>query len=197
MNQKLKLTQGKSKMSIFDHSLEYSSNVRTSIKNIRKNKSAYLQLDFLFASLIFFIFVFSVYAQFDSKIDEFDSRFNSLEIKGYARDICYMLVKTPGYPTNWETADVEDPQYLGLYNPSLNRLDEQKLSALSVSIYRRILDNMNMNAFIRIEVVGMTSGTVYRDFGVINNNALSIFENYVCYSNYNNEQVKVIVGIWR
>ena len=141
--------------------------------------------------------MFSVYSLIDSRIDELDSRIENLELKGYAHDICFLLTRTQGYPTNWETGSVSDPDYVGLFNSSTKELQQEKISKLNPSLYKQILDNMGVNGFLRIEIVGLESLTTYKDFGAVNLDILSIYENYVCYSNYNNEPVKVIVGVWK
>ena len=157
---------------------------------LQQDKKGYMQLDFLFASLIFFIFLFTVYSQIDSRIDELDNRFEALRIKGYARDICYLLTQTPGYPINWEEGDVDNPDYIGLYNKTTGTLETQKINGLTFSIYRTILDNMDLDAFLRVEIRGLETDTLYKEFGINNNDGLSIFENYICYSNYNDEIVR-------
>jgi hypothetical protein len=164
---------------------------------LAQDKRGYLQLDFLFASLIFFIFMFNIFYQIDSKYDEFDARFDDLEIKGYARDICYTLIQTPGYPSNWENQEVPNPQFLGLYNSTINGLDSDKISALKINLYKTILDKLELDAFLKIEIVGLESNTQYKEFGVSNSGSFSVNENYICYSNYNGEIVKVIVGLWK
>lgn len=160
-----------------------------------KEKKGFLQIDFAFVALIFFILFFMTYAFYNSYLENLSEDMTNKIFTADSRDICNMLISTPGFPPNWE-ANISTIVFIGMKNISENSsLDSLKLAEFTSANYINITDKLYLeDEFVNIKIIGLETNTSYLDFG----EELSFysFSLYSCYSNYNNEPVKVMVQIW-
>lgn len=159
-------------------------------------KKGFLQIDFAFVALIFFLvfyFIYTFYGSYQENLNQDKS--NTLFIAD-SKDICNMLILTPGYPSNWQ-ANISSLVFIGMKNISGNySLDSSKINAFNSVNYLNITDKLYLeNEFITIKIIGLKTNTSYLDFGEESN--VYQFSIYSCYSNFNNEPVKVTVEIWK
>ena len=87
-------------------------------------------LDFILAFFVFILVWVFLMSQFDSKITETE-KINDLQImKLKSTQVLENLVKSKGYPNNWETLTISDLNSVGLAITDRS-LSEEKLSAFS------------------------------------------------------------------
>lgn len=161
---------------------------------LHSNKLGYLQIDFAFVVLIFFLFFYFIYTEQDTMNNSFKNIGDINLLIADSKDICFLLTKTSGYPDNWET-NISNLNFVGLKNISSNNLDINKISALTTENYFLILDSLNISSYIVIDIKGLSSQTDYLNLG--NSTYTNLVSSYSCFSNYNNEQVKVNVEVWQ
>ena len=161
-----------------------------------KEKKGFLQIDFAFVALIFFILFFMTYTFYNSYLENLSNDMENKVFTADSRDICNMLVSTPGYPENWET-DISSVVFIGMKNVSANySLDSLKIAEFTSANYINITDKLHLeDEFVTIKIIGLETNTSYLNFGeeLI---TMYQFSLYSCYSNYNSEPVKVMVQIW-
>lgn len=163
---------------------------------LHSNKNGFLQIDFAFAVLTFFILFFISYTIYNSYLEnDYDGTKNKLYLSE-SKDICNLLISTPGYPLNWET-NLSQVVFIGLKNSSSNSLNSSKIAVFTNSNYLNITDKLYLSdEYVNIKVTGIKTNTSYVDFGY-NLASLNDFSSYTCYSNYNDEVVKVKVEVWK
>jgi len=156
------------------------------------NKKGYLQIDFAFALFIFvilFYFVHSYVVEYETFQNDV---YNYNNLDSISNDLCNLLISNSGYPLNWESS-IPSIKTIGLKEISSSNLDSNKINVLNNSIYYSILDSLGLNYYnLNIKIIGITSKTNYLNFGIWDDTK-SISS--VCYTNYNSELVKVIVGV--
>jgi len=160
-----------------------------------RKKKGFLQIDFAFVALIFFILFFMTYTFYNSYLENLSSDMTNKIFTADSRDICNMLVSTPGFPQNWE-ADISTLVFIGMKNISANySLDSLKIAEFTSENYINITDKLYLeDEFVTIKIIGLETNASYLDFG--EELSSSQFSLYSCYSNYNSEPVKVMVQIW-
>lgn len=163
------------------------------LKSDSIKKKGYFQIDIMFVLLVFLILFYFVYDVYFYYLSEQNDFFSDTEEVSLANSLCYYLVKTPGYPNDWET-NVNTLNYIGIKNMDNNSIDIDKLGALDSSNYDLIRTKLGLDNFIFIKVVGIETNTNYNSFGSFPSDSSGNM--YTCYSNYNDEIVKVIVGVW-
>lgn len=162
--------------------------------NLLNYKKGYLQIDFAFVALIFFILFFIIYAFYDSYNINLDNDLNNKEFNQNSKDICYLFISTSGNPQNWEL-EISNLKTIGLKNISSNSIDANKLAVLNSSNYFTIIDKLYLNSsYVNIKIVGLKTNSTYLNFG--DQGKIVVFQDYTCYSNYNGEEVKVTVEVW-
>ena len=159
------------------------------------NKKGYLQIDFIFAIFIFFVIFFMLFTTFSSQKESIKNTYDINRVKFLAKDFCYSLTSSMGYPSNWET-NLSSLQYIGLLNSS-NLLDSSKLSTFTNgSNYFTILDELNVDIFLYAQIKGLESNTVYGTFGA-QSGIDSVSSTYTCYGEYLGEPTKILVEAWK
>ncbi len=163
---------------------------------LKLDKNAYLQIDLIFAITIFFgIFVsfFFMYSDYKSQLNT-DLELNNLA--SISRDLCYLLVSTPGLPNSWEQ-NVPQIQVIGLKNLNSSDLNSSKVAEfVKDENYEMILDTINSSVFIYSKIIGLSTGTQYAEMG-IESQISTLFYDYNCYANYQGEQVKIFLEVWK
>ena len=160
-----------------------------------RKKKGFLQIDFAFALLIFFILFFLTYTFYNSYLENLSEDMKSKVFTADSQDICNMLISTPGYPGNWEN-DISSLVFIGMKNISANySLDSLKIAEFTSENYINITDKLYLeDEFVNIKIIGLETNTSYLNFGgELSSYSFSL---YSCYSNYNSEPVKVMVQIW-
>ena len=160
------------------------------------DKRGYLHLDFIFAAVLFFLVFIFVFLYTNSFTESQRDIIIQNELNADARDLCFMLVSSSGMPSNWYN-NISTMKFLGLRNFSDNNsLSTNALSALNSSNYFSIVDRLNLSGYPYVNVIGIESGTTYTVFG--SNKGVGSYVSYnTCYSYYNNEFIKIIVGVWK
>lgn len=159
------------------------------------NKFGYLQIDFAFVVLIFFFFFYFIYSE-QSFTNEYFRTIDDVNLlSSNARDICFLLTKSSGYPKNWEN-DLNNFDYIGLKNINTNFLDTNKLAVFTQTNYFDIVDSLNILGYVNINILGLQTGSNYLNFGNFSIKG-DLLSSSTCFSNYNNEVVKVLVEVWR
>lgn len=160
------------------------------------SKDAYLQVDFAFAALGFFVLFFISYSFYDSyNENNYEWTKNKLYLSD-SKDICNLLVSTDGYPQTWES-NISSAITIGLKNSSGNILNSSKIDVFSNSNYLNITDKFYLDqSYVNIKIIGLRTNTSYVDFGY-ELTPIEDFSSYTCYSYYNNEIVEVKVEVWK
>lgn len=162
---------------------------------LHSNKFAYLQIDFAFSILIFFmLFIFIYYVNNDYKEMQNQEYIINLLQKD-ARDVCFLLTTQSGNPSNWED-DFLYANILGLKSDTYNILDTSKMNIFTNNNYFYLIDILGIDNYLNVKIIGTQTNTTYLDFGTSNDFG-TYYANYMCYSNYNSEIVKVIVEAWK
>jgi hypothetical protein len=160
---------------------------------LNSNK-AYLQIDFAFAVLILFSFLFISYNIYSTYADLENRNNDYLIVSAHAKDLCKILVSTPGSPNTW--SDVETADSIGLKSSINESLSSIKINALSTAEYFNFTDIIGINEYVEIKIIGVTSKINYLNFGY-NSSADDISAKYSCFGFYNNETVKVLIEVWK
>ena len=156
-------------------------------------KKGYLQIDFMFAAVLFFLFFFYIFSYYNSYLDVKSEEFDSQQIQGLTRDLCYLLVNTPGYPSQWEDNDFFVSGFLGLKSTTENELEPAKVNKLTQSKYVEITEALGLeNVFLKITISNLEDNTVYNSFG-LSGGAGSLVEQSTCYGFYQGDFAKVVV----
>lgn len=158
-------------------------------------KKAYLQIDFTFAIAFFFIFFFIIFNIYTSQIRISDDNLISSQMQADAKDICFLLVESSGNPNDWEL-NISSLGFIGLKNFSSQSLDSNKLIQLNSTNYFQILDSLVIDSYLYLGIIGLDTDNTYLDFGTRAGNP-NYQANYVCYSSYQGEVVKVYVEVWK
>jgi len=162
---------------------------------LKMTKNGFLQIDFAFVVLIFFLLFYLTYVFYDSYNQNLAEDLESKMMMADSIDICNLLVSTSGYPKNWEN-NLNTLSSLGLKNESSNYIDPNKLSKFNSTNYFTLIDKLNLNgSYVSLKLVGLKTNNTYLNFA-----EYTLFTNYYtyqCYSNYNNEEVKLEVIIWK
>ena len=157
------------------------------------SKKGYIQIDFAFALLIFTVFIIFIFNYYSSYMNQHEKMIIQNKMEITAEDLCNLLVNSQGVPRNWES-NLSTLKILGLKNKSTYSLNPSKVSRLLSGNYLNITKNLNDEFIYGIKIVGVNTNTTYGNFGYdIDNSKLS--SEYTCYSNYNNEIVKIIVHV--
>lgn len=159
------------------------------------DKKGFVQVDFLFAISIFFIFFYFVFSYYYDGLSSFRESSEILEFHSNSKDICYSLVSQSGIPNNWES-DIDTLEFIGLKETTSKNLSSSKIAQLTSGNYFTVLDSLNISGFLYLKITGIDTQTNYLDFGVRDNLSNTV-SSYTCFSNYNSEPVKVFVEVWK
>lgn len=162
---------------------------------LKSDKKAYLQIDLMFAILIFLLIIFVVFTFFKNYTTSSQNKLLITNLEADSRDLCYLLINSPGEPSNWEI-NISTLNLMGLKSITSNSLSSSKINNLTSDNYLSILDKINSTGYIKINIVGLNTSTNYANFGS-SGGYDSLSSKSVCYSNYNNEMVKVLVEVWK
>lgn len=163
----------------------------------RLSKSGYLQIDFAFVILIFFTLFLLVHGIYKQKENSLENAFIINKLNTDARDICLILTSSSGFPSNWE-ADLNSSYSIGLRTINNFSLSLTKMQFLNDSSnYYELIDYMNFEDNFNVKIVGLNSNNTYINFGSNINDVSVYFSNYVCYSYYDSEIVRVLVEVWK
>lgn len=161
-----------------------------------KQKKGYFQIDFIFAIVIFFTFYLLTYSFYISGVNAQIDTITVKELHMDARDICKILIVSPGTPINWHT-DTSKMTTVGLKQTNSTYLNSSKVSAFAISNYFNITNTFNLTGKnIYTEITGLESNTSYTTFGA-DSGYDSKKARSICYSYYNNEIVEVMVEVWK
>lgn len=162
---------------------------------LKLDKRGYLQIDLMFALLIFLLIIFVSFTFFKNYVESSQNNRVVTTLEADSKDICYLLTSTPGYPINWES-NLTQLKSVGLKSITSNNLDPNKIANLTSANYLTILDTLNIIGYFKIDVIGLNTSTNYANLGS-SGGYDSVFSKQTCYSNYNNEVVKVLVEVWQ
>lgn len=162
---------------------------------LNSGKKGYLQIDFIFAFMIFLFFLLNIFTYYKTHKNVMEDSFEETRLQAEARDICFLLIKNPGKPTNWEN-NISSLTFTGLKSESENELDANKISNFSNSSYFTIANSYDLKGFVYITIKGLITNSTYLEFGSLPSTG-KISRNYQCYSRYNNETVEVLVEAWK
>jgi len=161
------------------------------------NKNAYLQIDFAFAVLIFTLITFFILNYYFANYQEKVNIENKNILEPLTKDLCNLLINTPGVPNNWEN-NLSSLKSFGLKNVGNMNLSTSKINMFTNINYFNITKNLNQDYIYSIKITGLQTDTNYLDFGYADNRTLIKYSSiYNCYSSYNNELVKISVGIFK
>ncbi|MFW5704552.1 MAG: hypothetical protein ACOCXG_01795 [Nanoarchaeota archaeon] len=162
---------------------------------LHSNKGGYIQVDFGFAVLIFFIFVFSIYSYYNAYVEAENDVFKQSRLNYLAPDLCEALISSPGYPKNWDEMPLS-LEKLGLKSENSNELDVNKINELADYSYFEVLDVLDIEGYAFFNITNVDSGYSYLEYG--DYGGIDSFESYsVCYSYLAGNLTKVFVGVWR
>lgn len=165
-------------------------------KYLIKNNKCYMQIDFAFIILIFFTFFYIIYINFDSKYELLLDQAEFEELNLDSNYLCNLLIKSSGSPSDWNL-DFQNNINLGLKNESSYSLDSNKIASFSSQNYFNLSDSLGLGyKYFNLNIIGLSTNTSYLNIGYPKGDT-SFFGNYVCYSNYNSEIVKVTVEVWK
>ena len=164
--------------------------------NLHSSKKGYLEIDFSIAIFLFIILLISMFLLYDSSRELESNKLEIVKLNAEARDICSLLINSPGIPNDYED-DVGSLIQPGLREINSQNLSQNKLSVFNNdSLYFGFIERIDFDYFLSVDVIGVASGTSYSSFGVTSG-VESIYSKYICYSNYNSEIVKVVVEVWK
>lgn len=158
------------------------------------DKRGYVQIDFSFAAFIFFTLFLVVFSFYDSQKNSIEDVITSTNLQADSRDICYLLISSPGIPNNWND-DLSSMSLPGMKSSTNNSLDPLKVSEFSLNNYFTIIDNFNTGDFMYLNIEGLRTNSTYLSFGVSGEGS-ALSSSYTCYGNYNSEIVRLLVEIW-
>jgi hypothetical protein len=158
----------------------------------------YFQIDIAFAILVFFLLFLTIYTLNKDSVSSKGQLIEMQKLAMDARDICAIIVSTPGYPEAWEEIDnLSNVDIFGLKNVSSYSIDANKLSLFSETNYFTIKNKFNENSYFNLKIKGVNSSVEYLNFGT-NITGMNVkSSSYNCYSVYNSEPVKLIVEVWK
>lgn len=159
------------------------------------NKTAYLQIDFAFVVLIFFIFFFTIFQLQSNANKNTISKLDLIQTKSDSFDICNLLISSSGNPTNWEN-NISSLNFLGLKNISSYQLNINKINALNQANLDKIYSSLGISNILKINIIGLNSSTNYLSFGYEPEN-YSVVSSNSCFSTLNGEIVKINVEVWK
>ena len=158
----------------------------------------YFQIDIAFAILVFFLLFFLVYTLNKDHVSSKETLIDTEKINMNARDICNVLISTPGSPTDWESlTSINDTKVFGLKNSSSYGIDSNKLTHFNTTNYFKIKNRFDEDIYLNIRIVGVNSSTEHLNFGTSIEGKHVRSSSYNCYSIYNSEPVKIIVEAWK
>jgi len=165
------------------------------LKSHLGKKKGYLEIDFAISILLFFILFTSVFLLYQSYRDLENKKLILTQMDSEARNFCVLLVSSPGVPQNFEN-DINSMIQPGFREATSNNISQAKFQVFNSTNYFTILDSIGADYFIYLELRGLSTQTKYLTFGT-KHGVNSLFSNYVCYSNYNGEIVRLFVEAWK
>lgn len=161
------------------------------------SKRGYLQIDIAFALLIFVTIFFFAYVYLSNYTDDYGVYEQIILTEVDSELICKLLINSPGKPTNWES-NSNNAIFFGLKSINSNNLTSSKISSFQTVEYNLLREKMDFENNLGIKIIGLNSGTQYLNYGGFTSDLTGVISsNYVCYSNYNSEIVKVYVEVWK
>lgn len=161
------------------------------------SKKGYLQIDVAFSLLVFVTIFFFAYIYTSNYIEDYTNYNHILLTQTDSELICKLLINSPGKPINWES-NSNNAIFFGLKAINSNNLTSSKISSFQNIDYSQLKDKMYFENNLGIKITGLNSGTEYLNYGGFTSGLTGVISsNYVCYSNYNSEIVKVDVEVWR
>ena len=130
-----------------------------------QTKKGYLQIDFLFVLLCFFVifsFVYTTYSQrYDAHLLELEIR----EQQEILNQLCNILSTTPGVPSNWNATSLPSISTIGLLEKNSSNIDLNKTNTFfNESYFLEIYNHYNLTSLF-YGVLSNTSGSVMMSFG--------------------------------
>jgi len=160
------------------------------------NKNGFMQIDFAFAVLIFFLFFITISGLYNSEISNQKKILEISELEITARDICEIIIKTSGVPMDWEN-DINSIKMIGLKNIENNSLNVNKVNKFNNTYYSNFIQNTLPKEFIYyITITNLKDNLVKGNIGYEpkTNSKIGVFN---CYSNYGGNKVRVGVKVWK
>ncbi len=154
-------------------------------------KAQIISMDMLIALSIAVILLGFLINTFNSKIVNYDNEIEYEDMQIKAMVISELLVKYPGYPSSWNSSNVNT---LGLVD-STNAIGLAKWNNFSAMEYNETLDLLNVapyDFFIKIQYF---NGTIIDTYGVNGNNKMKVAIARTVI--FENEKKEFIFELWK
>lgn len=158
-------------------------------------KKGYLQIDFLFVILGFFLLFSFTYFQYLDRSDQYYEYQEAKEKKIQLAYICDLLVSTSGEPKNWEDGMLSDTVFFGLKQQNSSLLDINKTSIFfNDSNYLLIYSKINFSSIFYVNLKN-SSGGILESIGENPiDPSLSTYE--FCFTQNDSSLIILEVGMW-
>ena len=128
-------------------------------------KKGYLQIDFLFVLLCFFVIFSFVYTTYSQRYDAHISQLETREQQEILNQLCNILSTTPGVPSNWNDTSLSSISTIGLIEENSSNIDSNKINVIfNESNFLEIYNHYNLTSLL-YGVLSNTSGSVMMSFG--------------------------------
>lgn len=132
------------------------------------SKGLATSLDLLISSSILILVLLSTYEVYNTSVLRIQEYTDDIKTTTRALDISQALVKTPGYPVDWNELSTIDETTVTSFGIAFqdNRIDEEKLQALSTVDYDVLKQVMGLGKDdFSIQVKDVAEGSLAYDFG--------------------------------
>ncbi|MEC8221134.1 MAG: hypothetical protein VX028_03600 [Nanoarchaeota archaeon] len=128
-------------------------------------KKGYLQIDFLFVLLCFFVIFSFVYTTYSQRYDAQVSHLETREQQEILHQLCNILSTTPGVPNDWNATSLASTSTIGLLEENTSNVDSTKINTFfNESNYLEIYNHYNLTSLFYGKLSN-TSGSVLMSFG--------------------------------
>ena len=159
-----------------------------------RNKAQAVITDLFIALFIFLLLVSTIifiWNRYSTRFNE-DLEYKDMQLK--ALEISDLLIKTQGYPENWEL-DPSSVDILGLAS-SDRVLSEEKINALILNItYQNATMFLGLPTYDFYLRLSYLNGTMIQDYGLSSTSELSVSVKRIV--SYKNEKVIFETRIWK
>lgn len=147
----------------------------------KSNKLGYLQLDVMFAGLLFFLFFSVIFTQTTNLLSNRSDQLEMFKLKSTSKDLCKIYSQTS----------------LGLKNDITKQLDTTKLSSLTNDNYITEKTKFGLDKYnFHLNIVNSQTSSELLDFGFSSpSNSLSSV--YTCYLAHQNITQILTLEVWK
>ena len=135
-----------------------------------------MSLDLIASDLVFLLVFFFLYQAYFLNVERFSSQTQSREMQHQSQEHAYLLVNSPGYPADWNSAGVIIPG-LALEPGVIDSVKLSSLRSMTISDYNSVRSLMDLNAYeFRIDI-DSNNNALDTNFGKDSNGYAQIFAN--------------------